>query len=102
MRPSGLKATELTPLIECPVRVAISRRVATSHSLMVLSALPEAKILPSRLNASELTSVYLNVVECPSNVAILLPVAISHTWMVPSKLPLPEAKVLPSGLKAIE
>ena len=32
--PSGLNATELTPS-ECPVRVAISRRVATSHSLIV-------------------------------------------------------------------
>ena len=41
---------------ECPVKVAIDRRVATSHSLMVVSLLSEeAKVLTSGLKATKPT-----------------------------------------------
>ena len=44
----------------CPLRVARSLPVATSHSLIVLSLLPEASVLPSGLNdGSALASVPL-------------------------------------------
>ena len=39
----------------CPLRVACSLPVATSHSLIVLSLLPEASVLPSGLNATDET-----------------------------------------------
>src|SRR5207244_670429 len=58
-----LYATEPTGDV-CPLRVASSLPVATSHSLIVLSALPEASVLPSRLYATELTPAV-----CPRRVA---------------------------------
>gem|GEM_PF-6113664 len=60
---------------------------------MVLSALPEAKILPSGLNATLVTEPL-----CPVRVEITLSVDRFHSLMVLSSLP--EAKVLPSGLNA--
>src|SRR5690349_16137802 len=52
--PSGLNATERTMPV-CPLRVARSLPVVTSHSLTVLSWLAEARILPSGLNATDIT-----------------------------------------------
>ena len=48
----------------CPLRVACSLPVATSHSLIVLSQLPEASVLPSGLYATEHT-----VLVCPLRVS---------------------------------
>ena len=52
--PSGEKATELT-WCECPSNLRISRPVARSQSLTVLSQLPDSAVLPSGENATELT-----------------------------------------------
>ena len=84
-----------TPRSVCPLRVACSLPVATSHSLIVWSLLPEASVLPSGLNATDHTPPV-----CPLRVACSLPVATSHSLIVWS--PLPEASVLPSGLYATE
>src|SRR5205807_311124 len=62
----------------------------TSHSLMVLSSLPEAKVLPSGLKATDQTTA------CPLRVIRCLPVATSHSATVSSVLA--EARTLPSGL----
>ena len=45
----------------CPLRVACSLPVATSHSLIVLSSLPEASVLPSGLNATEFTQLRVSL-----------------------------------------
>jgi hypothetical protein len=66
--------------------------VARFHTLMVLSSLPEASVLPSGLKLTLLTDAV-----CPVRVVIGLPVARFQTLMVLSALP--EASVLPSGLK---
>ena len=47
MAPSGENDTDLTQFL-CPLRVAIFRLPATSHSLIVLSLDPEASRVPSR------------------------------------------------------
>ena len=70
-------------------------RFATSHSLMVLSSLAEARVLPSGEKATESTAS-----ACPVRVARSWPVSTSHSLMVLS--PLAEARVLPSGEKATE
>src|SRR5437016_421686 len=76
------------------VRVAVFLRVFTSHRLIVQSSLPEASVLPSGLNASELIDRV-----CPSK-TVSLPVFTSHSLIV---LPAyPEATVSPSGLKATD
>src|SRR5262249_20796410 len=69
--------------------------VATSHSLIVLSSLAEASILPSGLKATEPTES-----PCDLRVACSLPVRRSHSLTQLSQLA--EASVLPSGLKATE
>src|SRR5947209_3817561 len=61
--PSGLKATDDTPSV-CPLRVACSLPVATSHNLIVLSLLADANVLPSGLKATDCTSS-----ECPLRVS---------------------------------
>ena len=83
----------------CP----ISRWVATSHSRTVPSPppgtpspLPLARVLPSGLNATELTFPAWPVRGLP----ICRRVAAFHSRTVPSSLPL--ARVLPSGLNATE
>jgi hypothetical protein len=63
---------------------------------MVLSVLPEARILPSGLNATEVTEPAAPVRGWPMG----LPVAASHSLIVPSALP--EARSFPSGLNATE
>ena len=59
MEPSGENATDATGSV-CPSSVAISVRVATSHSLIVPSSTaypdPEARVAPSGENATELTA----------------------------------------------
>src|SRR5262245_11531345 len=65
----------------------------TSHSRIFMSALPEASVLPSGLNATQLTASV-----CPVNFATSLPDATSHSRIVLSAPH--EAIVLPSGLKA--
>ena len=50
----GLNATELTWAM-CPLSVVVFLPLATSHSLMLLSQLPEARVLPSGLNTTEVT-----------------------------------------------
>ena len=92
--PSGLKATQNTTLV-WPVRLARSFPVATFHSLMVRSLLPEASILLFGLKATEVTQSM-----CPLRVVSSLPVVASHSLTVASLLP--EASQLPSRLKATE
>ena len=70
--------------------VAIFVRVAISHSLTVLSADPEASILPSGANDRELIKDV-----CPSRVMIFVCVATSHSLTVSSFDP--EASILLSG-----
>ena len=71
------------------------RSAVTSQSLIVLSQLPEANVLPSGLNATEVTRI-----ECPASVNMHLPVAASQSLTVLSSLP--EARCFPSGLNATE
>src|SRR5262245_20743415 len=92
--PLGLKAMERTKE-GLPSRVAVFLPVRTSHSLIVLSTLPDASVLPSGLKATRMASSV-----CPSRVATALPVAASHTLTVLSVLA--EASSLPSGLHATE
>src|SRR3989442_796851 len=67
----------------------------TSHSLIVLSQLAEARVLPSGLYATKDTGF-----SCPRRVACSLRVATSQSVIV---LPwFPAASVLPSGLKATD
>ena len=68
---------------------------ATSHSMIVLSRLPVARVLPSGLNATDATPC-----ACPVSVAVILPLATSHSLTVLSRLA--EASVLPSGLNVTE
>src|SRR5262249_10151659 len=75
----------------CPENVAVLEPLATSHSLIVWSALPVARVLPSGLKATELSQSV-----CPVRVAVRWPVATSHNLRA---VPPPEASVLPSGLK---
>lgn len=73
--PSGLNATERTSAV-WPVRVAVLRPVATSHTISVP---PLTRVLPSGLNATESTA----RVEALS-VAVVLSVAMLHSRTVPS------------------
>src|SRR4051794_16172599 len=75
--------------------LALSLPAATAHSLIVLSPLAEASVLPSGLYAMDDTPSV-----CPLRVAFCLPVATSHSLIVLSLLA--EASVLPSGLKATD
>ncbi len=81
--------------------VAVFLPLATSHNWTVLSVLsallmlPEARVLPSGLKATEVTSP-----ACDKSVAVYLPLATSQSLTAKS-LP-PEAKVLPSGLNATD
>ena len=75
--------------------MAIFARVATSHSLTILSNDPEASIEPSGENATELT-----IAVCFS-VAIFCLVTTSHSLTVLSSAP-PEASVEPLGENATE
>src|SRR5262249_60962459 len=101
-RPSGDQATARAPAA-CPVRVARSFRPSTSHSLTARSSLPVASVLPSGLNASEVTSPAWGFQWAHS-----LPVSGSQSVTSPwryfcvrsSNFPPPAARVLPSGAKA--
>ena len=74
----GRKRHRIDPHV-CPSRVAIFVRVATSHSFTVSSVDPEARVVPSGENATELTPRV-----CPSRVAIFVRVATSHSFTVAS------------------
>ena len=94
--PSGLKATNRTP--SCRSNVITFLPVATLHSRILPSRLPEASVLLSVLNDT-----YDTLSVCPLSVADFLPVDMSHNEMVfprarwrRSK----EANVAPSGLSA--
>src|SRR5262249_48872316 len=65
--------------------------VAASHSLTVLSSLPEARVLPSGLKATDQAQLF-----CPPRVAEFLAMATSHSLIVPAAL----AMVLPSAVIA--
>src|SRR4051812_44424070 len=92
---------------QCLSRVAVFLPLTTSQSLIVPSLLPEARALPSGLNATHRTRLW-----CPVNVAVFLPLATSHNLIslsISSSLgkpgrgvPDPEARVLPSRLNATE
>ena len=62
----------------------------TSHSLIVLSSPPDAKVLPSGLYDTDITALV-----CPLRVAMFVRLATFHSLIVLSQLP--DAKVLPSG-----
>ena len=64
--------------------------LATSHRMMVLSRLPEAKVRPSGVNATENTT----PVCVFSGAPLGLPSATSHRMIVLSKLP--ETRVRPT------
>jgi hypothetical protein len=68
--------------------------LATSHSLTVLPSLPEARVLPSGLNATDMTREV-----CSSRVAVFLPLATSHSRTISAP---EDASVLLSGLNATE
>src|SRR5262249_9916167 len=92
--PSEPKAMELMTLEECPLSARNAVPVETAQSLTVLSSLPQARIFPSGLKATELiTSEY------PLRVRNSVPVETSHSLTVFSSL---LARVFPSGLKATE
>src|SRR5712692_640658 len=69
--------------------------LGTSHTLAVLSELPEASIWPLRLKATAKTRFWFPA--GPPSVLISLPLR-SHSLIVLSKLPV--AIIFPSGLKA--
>ena len=73
--------------------VCISSPVAASHTFTVLSSLPEARRVPSWLNATAVT-----IKEWPLSVRTSSPVAVSHTFTALS--PPAEARRVPSGLNA--
>ncbi len=79
----------------CPDRVVTSSCEQTLHSFIVLSWLPEAKYLPSAVNATEVT-----LPLCPYSVAISFCDSTMYILALLSQLP--EAKYLPSGENAIE
>ena len=91
----GLDQPKVSHLLSVPLE--------TSHTLTVESMcltdrgspLPLARVVPSGLKATELTTS-----ECPLRVRNSVPVETSHSFMVLSQLPL--ARVFPSGLKATE
>ncbi|GIT30494.1 MAG: hypothetical protein Ct9H300mP1_25400 [Planctomycetaceae bacterium] len=87
--PSGLNVAKETAV--CIARVAAPFPVATSHKFTVLSALAEAIVSPSGLNATLLT-----LPVCPVRVGVWGPVTVSHNFTLFSRLA--EATVLPSGL----
>ena len=76
-------------------QVATDDWVSRSHTLMVWSSDPEARVFPSGENATEVIHKY----EC-SSVPIDVPVSISHSSTWPS--PNPEARVAPSREIATE
>ena len=88
---SGL---DFSAVLTC-AHFSLRSAVGTSHSLIVPSALPEARVLPSGLYATNRTTSV-----CPLRVARSLPVCTSHSLTVLSWLP--EASVLPSGLNATD
>jgi len=66
-----------------------------SHSLIVSSSDPEARVSPFGLNATELT-----LEPCPTSVWRTSPLATSHSLIVLSSDP--EARVPPFGLNVTE
>src|SRR6516162_7780731 len=81
------------PFHPAPVAPPAHLTAATSHSLMVASALPAANSVPSPLNATEVTD-FVN----PPRVALAWPVLTSQSLTVWS--PLPDASIVPSPRKA--
>jgi hypothetical protein len=76
------------------MKVRTSLPVATSHSLSVLSMLPDSAVRPSGENATERTEL-----SCPVKVRCA-PVATCDSFNVVSELP--ESTVRPSGENATE
>ena len=79
--PSGLNATDMTASV-CPLRVARSLPVATSHSLIGLVAARRGQRLAVRAERHGLDRMAV----CPLRVARSLPVATSHSLTVLSQL----------------
>ena len=97
--PSAIGWQAVAPLVGGPVAVVAPltwRWVATSHSRTVPSTLALARVLPSGLNATEVTEPVWPVRELPA----CRPAATGHNRTGPFMLPL--ARVLPSGLNATE
>src|SRR5262249_48294060 len=92
--PSELNTTQLKSPCS-PLKVAVLSPVFGSHSLIVLSELPEARIFPSGLKASAHT---WPLSLPPFNVRRFLPPATCQS--VTSLSWLPTAKIFPSRLKA--
>src|SRR5262249_33392788 len=94
--PSGLKARRDTRERSAPGCNKRRRVVplATSHRRMVWSQAPEARVLPSGVNASALTSPV-----CPSSRRICLPVSASQRVIAWSLIS-PAARILPLGERA--
>jgi hypothetical protein len=83
---------------ECPLSVDWHSKVPaepTDQIRIVLSRLPEASLVPSLFQATDMTRS-----ECPFKVDWHLPVFAFHTFIVSSQLPL--AKDAPSGLHATD
>src|SRR5262249_37695921 len=87
-RPSRRRSPFLPP--HCLLRSNTSFSVAAFQSLTMPSLPPEAKVLPSGENATQLISIAR-----PLRVISSWPVATSHSFTVLSKLPV--ANLLPSG-----
>src|SRR5262249_41437734 len=93
--PSRLKATDRTQPV-CPLRATRSWPVWASHSLIACSTLPEARVLPSGLYATEPE---------PLRVARSSPLCAAHNLIsagLANSALLALAMVCPSGLKATE
>jgi hypothetical protein len=80
-------------MLSCPCIVFRHSPVLTSQNFTVLSALPEARILPEGLNATDQTQL-----ACPVQVLKTSPVVLSHNFTVLSALA--EARILLEGLNA--
>ena len=93
--PSGLNATEFTPLLPESATLVIALPVATFHRYVRPLPSPAARTLPSGLNATE----YAPSLPESAKGAVWLPVATSRRYVLPV-LSL-TARVLPSGLNAI-
>src|SRR5262249_49083903 len=96
--PSGANTTQYTAA-RWPCRVATSCRVETSQSFTVPSSLPEASSLPSGENVRAFTPPL-----CFRRLTASRLVATSHSFTSPGRslcsqraLPVPVARVLPSG-----
>src|SRR5438552_2073277 len=86
----------LEPVSGSPIGLPIDFRLATSHSLMVLSVLADTSVLPSGLKATLKTALAWPVK------GVLKGLRVATSQSVTFECLLPEASILPSGLKAIQ